>query len=91
MLRKSVVKRCGREKIRIKNAANRVVAFRKFNLKNECECENEEIQNEKRRSRSVSRSELYPGRDLNPYNQRSQDFKSCVSTNSTTRANKDDV
>jgi hypothetical protein len=30
---------------------------------------------------------LYPGRELNPYKHYcSQDFKSCVSTNSTTRA-----
>src|SRR5262245_31268979 len=30
---------------------------------------------------------MYPGRELNPYDLlRSQDFKSCVSTNSTTQA-----
>jgi hypothetical protein len=31
---------------------------------------------------------LYQERDLNPHNQRSQDFKSCVSTNSTIPAKK---
>ena len=38
---------------------------------------------------SINKSSIisYPGRDLNPYDLlRSQDFKSCVSTNSTTRA-----
>gem|GEM_PF-2070852 len=35
----------------------------------------------------LSHQALYPGRELNPYRYYyPQDFKSCVSTNSTTRA-----